>query len=124
MVPGSKPNQTNQTSNMKTNTKIINLTPHTVNETVTGEQFPPSGTVARVAATMTPQGDLNGIPLFTRQFGVVECLPEPVAGVIYIVSAIVADACPDRRDLVSPGELVRNADGQPTGCRGFVTRKA
>ena len=103
--------------------KLINLTPHAIVETVTGATFPPSGQIARVAATMTPAGEIGGIPTYTRQFGEVEGLPDPVDGVTFIVSALVADACPYSLDLVSPGELVRNEAGQPIGCRGFITRK-
>jgi hypothetical protein len=103
--------------------KTINLTPHAVNETVTGTTFPPSGQIARVTAIILPAGEIGGIPIYTRKFVEVEGLPSAQDGVALIVSAIVADACPDRADLVSPGELVRNVDGQPIGCRGFITRK-
>jgi hypothetical protein len=102
---------------------LINLTPHAINETTTGATFAPSGTVARVSTTLTPAGEVAGIPLFSRAFGEVVDLPAPVEGVLLIVSALVADASPDRLDLVSPGELVRDDKGQPVGCKGFV-RKA
>jgi hypothetical protein len=31
----------------------------------------------------------------------------------------VMTACPDRLDLLSPGNLVRNEHGQPAGCVGY-----
>jgi hypothetical protein len=101
---------------------FINLTPHAINEMATGTTFAPSGTVARVNQTLTPAGDVAGVPTFRRDFGEVVDLPAPQPGTVYIVSALVADACPDRGDLVSPGELVRNDAGQPVGCRGFIVR--
>lgn len=100
--------------------KFINLTPHAITDALTGASFPPSGEVARVAATFTPAGEAGGVQLFRRTFGEVAGLPAPQDGVLFIVSALVADAAKGRTDLVSPGELVRNADGQPIGCKGFV----
>jgi len=76
-----------------------------------------------VSTSLAPLGEVNGIPLFSRAFGEVIGLPAPAEGVLLIVSALVADASPDRLDLVSPGELVRDDKGQPVGCKGFV-RKA
>lgn len=41
-------------------------------------------------------------------------LPEPKAGTYYIVSKMVAQACPKRKDLIFPGTVVR---GTPKGSR-------
>ena len=100
--------------------KFINLTPHAITDAITGTSFPASGDVARVAATFTPAGEAGGVQLFRRTFGNVTGLPAPQDGVLFIVSALVAAAAPSRSDLLSPGELVRNSDGQPIGCTGFV----
>lgn len=100
--------------------KFINITPHAITDAITGTSFPPSGDVARVVATFAPAGESGGVQLFRRTFGEVTGLPPETAGVMFIVSALVATAAPHRVDLVSPGELVRNADGQPIGCKGFV----
>lgn len=48
-----------------------------------------------------------------------EELPAEEAGVALVVSALVRLAVPHRRDVFSPGELVRGTDGQPVGCRGL-----
>jgi hypothetical protein len=32
---------------------------------------------------------------------------------------MVLSACQGRKDLLAPGELVRDEAGKPTGCRGF-----
>jgi hypothetical protein len=114
---------------------MINLTPHAVrvvspDGTLLAE-YPASGLVARVSMETAPALTLYGqtgaeIPVCTQRPGPVTGLP-PVRltgagsyGELYIVSAMVRTACPDRRDLFSPGELVRGADGQPTGCLGLV----
>jgi hypothetical protein len=100
--------------------KFVNLTPHTVNETLTARVFPPSGTIARVSAVSTPEGELGGIPVFNTVYGAVEGLPAPQDGVALIVSAMVKDAAKGSRfDLVSPGDLVRDAAGVVIGCKGF-----
>lgn len=100
--------------------KFLNLTPHAITDALTGVTFPPSGEVARVAATFTPVGSADGVQLFRRTFGEVTGLPDSRDGVLLIVSALVAAAAIERADLISPGELVRNSDGQPIGCKGFV----
>jgi hypothetical protein len=49
-------------------------------------------------------------------------LPEPAEGVGFIVSRLVRETADrdGRIDLFSPGELIRNVDGQPIGCKGLV----
>ena len=99
-------------------TKFINLTPHTINLN-TGAAYAASGVVARVGSTHTPF-DENG--LASIEWGEVTGLPEPQEGVIYIVSALVAQAA-KRSDVVSPATghpaCVRN-NGQIVSVPGFV----
>lgn len=100
--------------------KFVNLTPHEIMETTTGLRFPSSGLLARVSVEYMKNGEINGIPLFEAQYGEVEGLPEPKRGTVYIVSSLVLDAVKGKRDdIVAPGELVRNEEGQPIGCLGF-----
>ena len=99
---------------------FVNLTPHVINETVSGRSFAPSGEVARVATTMVDAGGIEGIPLFRAEYGEIEGLPAPkYDGTVYIVSGMVLAAIKDRADCVAPGELVRDEDGKPIGCKGF-----
>jgi hypothetical protein len=90
------------------NIKIINLTPHDINVIVDGDVtvIPRDGTVARVNQISTVVDKINGIPVSVVRFGDVVGLPDPVPGV-------------NRSDVVSPGELVRNSDGNVIGCKGF-----
>jgi hypothetical protein len=45
-------------------------------------------------------------------------IDEPV---FYIVSSLVAAACPERTDLLVPGNAVRDADGKIIGCKCFIS---
>ena len=100
-------------------TEFVNLTPHTVNLS-SGQTFAPSGQVARVASTETKVAEVEGVSLLTASFGEVTDLPEPREGTFFVVSGMVRAACPDRKDLASPGRPVRNEAGQVVGCEAFL----
>ena len=108
--------------------EIINATPHSVTDVETGTAYPASGITVRVREVCTTLPDeLQRIPGVTLRehtlLSEVEGLPDEKEGVFYIVSMLVRQACPGRRDLISPGELVRDDSGQITGCRGFFAAK-
>lgn len=88
---------------------VVNLTPHDIalvdDQGFARESYPRSGTIARV----------QGLPL-----GPVEGLPPPQEGTLYIVSVIVAERLPERRDLRVPGDQVRDAQGRIVGCRSLL----
>lgn len=46
-------------------------------------------------------------------------LPDPKPGTYYIVSKMLAQACPERKDLIFPGTVVRNESGDVVGCVDF-----
>lgn len=104
--------------------RLINFTPHTINiYGVTGEHIisvQPEATPARCAVVSEDAGAAGDVPLFRTKFGAVTGLPEPQLNTLYIVSMIVRQAYPHRDDLASPGELIRDVNGQPVGCRGLV----
>lgn len=120
-----------------------NLTPHTI--TIYSEDgttilatIPPSGEVARVATTTKSICLVDGIPVYQTKFGEVIGLPAPhgekfprrtrdrgqtwmdfIAEPL-IVSRLVLEAVKgERTDVYAPGELVRDADGKPIGCKGL-----
>ena len=100
---------------------FVNLTPHNVNviledRTIT---YHPSVSPARVVQIAKLMYMTDGVPISTVRFGAVQGLPGPASYVRYIVSAKVKRASPDRDDLLSPGELVRNEKGEVIGCKGF-----
>lgn len=89
----------------------INLTPHPIvlND---GRVFNPSGDVARVSVSFAePDGDVC-----EQVFGAMYYLPEPMPGLVYIVSALVLGALNGSRpDVVAPAtghpDTVRNEKG-------------
>lgn len=65
-----------------------------------------------------PVGEVDGIPLVMTAFGAVSGLPGPQEDTLYIVSLLVKQAV-QRQDVVSPGEIVRDANGNIVGCKNF-----
>lgn len=106
-------------------TKIINLTPHTINLN-DGRSFEPSGVVARVSAQFTLDSNIDGIERFKQTFGEIENLQEPEPDTFLIVSAIVLEAArrSGRQDVVAPATAnplcVRNDKGHIVSVPGFV----
>ena len=107
--------------------KIINLTPHDINfvgATIDGDIVFPSAGIAR-AEEITEQLDAiwdgyNRFPVVKKKFGRVSNLPEQQKNTFYIVSVIVANALPERSDLLIVSETVRNEKGQIMGCKSFA----
>lgn len=56
----------------------------------------------------------RGFPFFVDT--VVTDLPEAVDGVVYITSTLVAQAVPDRTDVLVPADLRRDEAGRIIGC--------
>jgi len=109
--------------------RIMNLTPHPLNLMPAGPTgpvvtIPPSGQVARCATsrvqvdTITVDGVT--IPVNRTQFGEVTGLPDPQPDTIYIVSAVVAQAVPDRTDVFIVDDAVRDEQGRIIGCRALA----
>lgn len=100
---------------------FINLTPHTINIVTDGETInvPPSGDVARVATNYRVVDNINDVPIYECFYGDLTGLPEANGVDRYIVSGMIKTAVPHRTDVFSPGELVRDENGKPVGCRGL-----
>ena len=110
---------------------LVNLTPHSLN-IHNGDSvliLPPSGEVARVSTESTLVHSFvtieNGKPVtvnvYDTTYGDVMGLPpyRPTDNVVYVVSGMVNSAVPNRHDVCSPGELIRDEAGRPVGCRGL-----
>jgi hypothetical protein hcinC1_00210 len=78
------------------------------------------GEPIRVSCESRKVDVVEGIDIYENIYGEVTGLPEFKEGVYYVVSAMVRQALPHRRDLLSPGQLIRNEQGQPIGCLGLV----
>ena len=103
---------------------MINLTPHSISVWSDAEThvvtIPASGLIARVSVSRTLLRVVDGVPIYATTTGDVVGLPGGADGVSLIVSAMVRCALPGRKDLLSPGDLLRNDKGQPVGCLGLV----
>lgn len=88
-------------------------TPDMVLEKYVGEPI-------RVSCESRKVDVVEGVDIYENIYGEVTGLPEYEEGVYYVVSAMVRQALPHRKDLLSPGQLIRNEAGQPVGCLGLV----
>lgn len=98
--------------------RLVNLTQHAIN--LPDRSIEPSGTVARCAEVTAEAGAFDGVSLVRRSYGAVSDLPDPQPNTLYIVSMLVRLACPNRTDLASPGDLVRDEAGKIIGCQNLV----
>ena len=108
---------------------IVNLTPHALNFMPQGPDgpvvtIPPSGQVARcvVNRVQVDTVTVNGITVPVNQtwFGEVSNLPDPRPNTIYVVSALVAKAVPDRQDVFIVDDAVRDDQGCIIGARALA----
>ena len=108
---------------------IVNLTPHALNLMPEGPDgptvtIPPSGIVARCTTSRVQVGTITvdniAIPVNRTQFGAVTGLPDPQPDTIYIVSAVVAQAVPDRSDVFIVDDAVRDEQGRIIGARALA----
>jgi hypothetical protein len=123
--------------------EFVNLTPHTINvinADGSTQSFPPSGIVARVEVEREKIDSHFGVDIFAAETGLVTGIDDfrMKGGREYVIITSLAVKTPLRDYLqdiidndgyeegdnpgfvvVSPGELVRNAEGQPIGCKGL-----
>ena len=109
-------------------TQLINLTPHDIKiifEDGTTLKVPASGEVARVATSNDTVGgvmtEAGTIPVKAVTYGEVTGLPDydPDKAQYFLVSSLVAARVPDRRDVLVPGDFVRDEKGNIIGCRSL-----
>lgn len=108
---------------------IVNLTPHALNLMPEGPDgptvtIPPSGQVARCAVDRvqvnTVAVDGIAVPVNQTRFGEVSNLPDPQPDTIFVVSALVAQAVPDRQDVFITDDAVRDEQGRIIGCKALA----
>ena len=103
--------------------RIVNLTPHPVTLVTAGGDevvVQPEATPARIPATTTPAGDVNGIPVVEEALGDADSvLPAPQPGVVYVVARPVAERASHRSDLLVPTQVER-VDGRPVRARALA----
>jgi len=100
---------------------FVNLTPHTLNIHSNGNvtDIAPSGEIARVSTSYNHTNTVAGINVYSCVYGDINDLPEPQDNKIFVVSGVVKSAVPNREDVMSPGELIRDENGKPIGSNGL-----
>lgn len=81
--------------------------------------YPAAKEPARATFSQKLAGMADGILIYRWFPEEVVNLPEPKTDTYYIVSKMVAQAWPERKDLIFPGTLVRNESGYVVGCIDF-----
>lgn len=81
--------------------------------------FPAAKEPARVTFAQDHAGMAEGILIYRWFTDEIVNLPEPKPDTYYIVSKMVAQAWPEREDLIFPGTVVRNESGDVVGCVDF-----
>ncbi|MDP3939396.1 MAG: hypothetical protein Q8R92_14850 [Deltaproteobacteria bacterium] len=113
---------------------LRNLTPHEIHLMPDGPGgtvivVPPSGIVARCVVERErigfitlpqPNGEDLCVPIHRTRFGSVEGLPEPDDDCELIVSDLVAQAVPEREDLLMVDDAARDADGRIIGAKALA----
>lgn len=101
--------------------ELKNFTPHPL--ALHGPEgimnLPVSGSAPRLDVARVSLGTLAGLPLVRSAMGNVQGLPAQEPGVVLVVSALVAEAAPERTDLAYPGEAIRDGAGRVVGARGL-----
>lgn len=100
--------------------KIINKTPHAVYllnaDGSILRVFPKSNGMIRVNEIVEDIGEIDGIPISSTNWGETNEVPEYIEGTYYIVSQLVKNALPERKDLLVPKGAVRDDKGNVIGC--------
>lgn len=103
--------------------EILNYTAHMISiELPSGEQIGiGSSGIARCAVKNVQVGEFAGVPIVSSEYGEITGLPDPVDGVVYVVSMLVAQRA-GRADVLSPdsGPTAIRENGQVVAVRNLV----
>lgn len=81
--------------------------------------YPAAKESARAIYVQRTAGMADGCLICRRTPREIIGLPEPKPGTYYIVPKMLAQACPERKDLIFPRTVVRNKSGDVVGCIDF-----
>ncbi len=111
---------------------FINATPHELNiirEDGSVLTLSPSGHAVRVGTDRILKGTRDGVQFFEVAYGAVDFdgldLDQVFDNrVVVVISALALAALPltYATHFASPGDLVRNDEGQPIGCKGLTIK--
>lgn len=85
--------------------------------------IPESGVTARCKNENKVSHYIDGVPITVQDIGEVQGVPEEKPNTYYIVSQMVRDALPERKDLLVAGPKVKNIQGYTIGCKSLSTGK-
>ena len=106
--------------------KFVNMTPHPINLFIEGEGgkeeilIEPCGKTIRLKENWSEIKVVNGVPITHCSYTSEVDLPDIEEGVYYIVSAMVANAFPDRNDFLIPAQTIRDEKGRIVGCTSLA----
>lgn len=81
--------------------------------------YPAAKEPARMHFVQRDPGLADGILVYCWAPYEITGLPDAKPDTYYIVSKILAQACPEREDLIFPGTLMYDADDNVVGCIDF-----
>lgn len=106
--------------------KIINLTPHDIKLIKDGEEIifktEKGLKTPRIRKVITKEETIENIPFTSYVIEEVADLPIKRPNTFYIVSSMVKNACPNRKDLIVPdtNRAIRDEKGQIIGVPAFI----
>jgi hypothetical protein len=114
---------------MSKNVRLVNLTPHVIRLQVPNVdsliEIPPCDKNKPARCEEVKKHEftfyLNDEPIdvYSKEFTNVVNVPKEQEGVLYIVSRIVKNAIPDRKDIICVGDTVRDENGFIAYCINF-----
>ena len=81
--------------------------------------YPAANEPARVHFVQGDPGTADGILVYRWAPYGITGLPDAKPDTYYIVSKMLAQACPEREDLIFPGTLIYDAEDNVVGCIDF-----
>jgi hypothetical protein len=78
--------------------------------------FPKSNGMIRVEEIVKECEPIDGIAISSTSWGETTDVPEYLEGTYYIVSQLVKNALPKRKDLLVPKGVIRDDKGNVIGC--------
>lgn len=106
---------------------IVNMTPHPINlldeDNNPIQTIAPSGDTIRLSQEEQVVDSIDGVDVLYITFSASDSLPEPIEGTYFIVSALVANAYPERIDFLMVAGTVRDENGRIAGCTAWATAR-
>jgi len=102
--------------------KFVNMTPHVINviKPNSEKKIEPSGDTIRLVEDWNKINRLGGIDVLICYYSSEVELPPILDDTYYIVSAMIANAFPEREDFLIVAKTIRDENGHIAGCKAFA----